>query len=187
MNEFAAAFGALLLGWLIADLLGGIVHWVEDRLLSERVPLIGAYIVAPNRLHHREPLAFTRSGFLDRNLATFVVAGTLSALWAWALGISLIWASATLGGLVSSQVHYLTHRPRPGHAWLRVLQDVGLIQSAGHHAGHHRAPSDRRYCVLTDWLNPALDALRVWHRLEALLARIGVPLDCQAPGSARNG
>ena len=137
MNAFAAAFGAVLLGWLIADVLGGFVHWVEDRLLSERVPLIGAYIVTPNRLHHRDPLAFTRSDFLDRNLATFVVAGTLSALWAWALGLSLIWASATLGGMVSSQVHYLTHRPRPKHAWLRVLQDVGLIQSAGHHAGRY--------------------------------------------------
>ena len=58
-----------------------------------------------------------------------------------------------------------------------VLQEIGLLQSPVHHAGHHRPPSDRRYCVLTDWLNPVLDAVGIWALLERGLRRVGLPIE----------
>ncbi len=164
----------LLLGWLLADLIGGFLHWIEDRVLREDMPILGRTVVAPNRLHHRQPMAFATGSFLERNGTTWIAAAMASAIWLILFGASAVWVGATIGGMVTSMVHYLTHvPPRQGHP-LRVLQDIG---SVAQHAQHHRAPADRRYCVLTNWLNPLLDAARVWHRLEALARRLRIPVD----------
>ncbi len=159
----------LLVGWLVADFIGGVLHWLEDRVLTEDTPLLGTHVVASNRQHHAEPLAFVAKSFLDRNGTTWITAGAVAFLWWLLLGSSWVWAGAVLGGMLTSMVHYLTHlAPSPG-SLLRALQDVGLIQSVRQHAQHHRPPADRRYCVLTDWLNPLLDHLRFWCLLERLL------------------
>jgi ubiquitin-conjugating enzyme E2 variant len=159
----------LLAGWLIADLLGGLVHWLEDRVLTEDMPILGLYVVAPNRRHHADPLAFTAGGIVARNGTTWGAAGLASLIWLLVAGPSLIWAAATLGGMVTSIVHFYTHRVPAAGTGLRALQDIGLIQSARQHAQHHRPPADRRYCVLTDWLNPLLDQFGLWTKLERLL------------------
>lgn len=161
----------LLAGWLIADLLGGVLHWLEDRVLTETMPILGRHVVAPNRRHHDEPMAFAAGSFMHRNGTTFIAAGTVSLLWLLFFGLSLVWASASVGGMVTSMVHYWTHRVPPVGTWRRALQDIGVIQSARQHAQHHRSPADARYCVLTDWLNPLLDRVRIWARLERLLPK----------------
>lgn len=159
----------LLAGWLIADLLGGFLHWLEDRVLTETMPILGPYVVAPNRRHHADPMAFATGSFLDRNGTTFIAAGAVALLWLLIFGPSLVWVSASVGGMVTSMVHYWTHRVPPVGSWRRAMQDVGVIQSARQHAQHHRPPAEGRYCVLTDWLNPLLDRVRLWARLERLL------------------
>lgn len=166
----------LLLGWLIADVIGGLVHWIEDRVLTERVPVLGRHVVAPNRRHHAEPMAFAAGTLIARNGTTIAAAGVASLLWWWLAGASVVWAAASIGGAVSSHVHYLAHLPKRGSRFVRVLQEIGLFQSPAHHAGHHRPPSDRRYCVLTDWSNPVLDAIGVWALLERLLRYAGIPI-----------
>ena len=98
--------------------------------------------------------------------------GLVSGLWLFLLGPSVVWAAATAGGMVASMVHYHTHRPTKG--FLRALQDIGIVQSIRQHAKHHKPPSTGSYCALTDWLNPILDHLQVWVRLERILGRLGV-------------
>ncbi|MCC2976247.1 fatty acid desaturase family protein [Sphingomonas sp. PL-96] len=167
----------LLLGWLIADFLGGVLHWLEDRILREDMLLIGPAIVAPNRLHHRKPMAFAAASLVHRNGTTWIAAASASALWLLAFGPSAVWAGATLGGMLTSMVHYLTHvPPRPGHP-LRILQEIGIIQSVAQHAQHHRPTANRRYCVLTSWLNPVLDAVGIWAGLEVAARWLRVPVD----------
>ena len=169
----------LLAGWLIADFLGGLVHWLEDRVLTERTPFVGATVVASNRLHHREPMAFAARSVIARNGTTWLAACTVSLLWLALLGPSFVWFAATIGGAVSSSVHFLTHQPRRANRAVRILQEIGLVQSAAHHAGHHRPPSDRRYCPLTGWVNPVVDGLDIWRRLEHALGAIGVHLEVE--------
>jgi Lipid desaturase domain len=106
--------GQILIGWLFADLLSGIVHWIEDRVLRMDTPILCKAVVIPNRVHHSDQLAFT------------------SPL-------------------------------------VKTLQEIGIIQSPRHHSGHHRTPTDTRYCILTDWLNPVLDRIELWATLERLL------------------
>lgn len=167
------AFGQLLFGWLLADLFGGIVHWLEDRMLTARTPFLGG-IIAANRLHHAEPMAFISKDMVERNLATWLVAGLVSVSWLLLIGPSLIWLAASIGGVVSSGAHFLAH-VRSSSRFVIILQDVGLLQSSAHHAGHHRPGAARRYCVLTSLMNPILDGLGLWSALERLAIQCGIP------------
>lgn len=169
---------AAIAGWLLADFLSGIVHWMEDRYGREDWPLLGKHVVAPNRLHHAAPLAFTRAPFMVRNgttmIAALALAGGLAAgLLAlfgqlpWPVWLAL--AVATIGGCLGNQVHYWAHLPRRAPAIVRAAQAIGLCQSRSQHSQHHAVPHLTRYCVLTDWLNPVLDRIRFWRMLERLL------------------
>jgi hypothetical protein len=67
-----SVIGQLLVGWLLADLLSGIFHWWEDQFGKESWPVIGPWLIAPNRLHHAEPLGvpaeqLSRSGPAPRS------------------------------------------------------------------------------------------------------------------------
>lgn len=170
----ALVLGQALIGWLIADLLSGLVHWWEDRCAEQRWPLIGRLIVAPNRLHHTDVLAFTRSGLIERNLPAWLAVALISGIWLASAGPSVVWVTATIGGAMAGEVHRLAHQPASAGVVARILQEMGVFQSPKHHAGHHRAPADRRYCVLSNWTNPALDALGVWTALELTLAQLGM-------------
>ena len=46
---------AALAGWVLADLVSGVVHWWADRVASEDTPLLGPHFVRPFREHHEDP------------------------------------------------------------------------------------------------------------------------------------
>jgi hypothetical protein len=75
-------------------------------------------------------------------------------------------ARATGGGLMSYEVHRWAHAPRLAPRWARVLQDIGTVPVAQASRVHHRPPQDRAYCILTDWLNPVLEAVGLWRWLD---------------------
>lgn len=170
----SSIIGQLILGWLLADFLTGAFHWWEDRFGVETWPIIGPWIIAPNRLHHAEPLAFTEHGFIARNGASIIAAAVVGLGWYTLFGPSVCMASALLGGALANEVHFYAHKPSAAGALLSVLQQTGLIQSPKGHAAHHRPPQDKSFCVLTDWLNPALEAIGFWRRLEALAMKAAV-------------
>ena len=149
--------GEALLGWLIADLFSGLFHFWQDRWGAEDTPFIGGWLIRPARLHHEKPLVFLDGSFLYRNGATFAFVGLIAGFWLMLFGPSVMLAAAVLGGALTTQVHYWAHRPGSAGPTVRMFQEIGLIQSPKHHAGHHRPPQNVRYCVLTDWLNPVLD------------------------------
>lgn len=156
-------------GLLLADFLTGFFHWLEDRYGSESWPVLGRWVIAPNRLHHREPLAFTRASFLTRNGTTALAAMVVGLALLVALGPSLWLAVAFVSGALANEFHFWTHRPDRAPRFVRIMRRIGLAQSRNHHALHHAAPSDRRYCILTAWLNPILDRVGFWRLLERAL------------------
>ncbi len=172
MDVFSIA-AQLLLGWLLADLISGLVHWLEDRVFWVGMPLLSKAVVEPNRLHHIDAQAFLRQSLLSRNSTTWPVVLAIALPWLAVAGFSWIWLGAMAGGLVVTEVHVRTHRP-VGASWYSALQEIGIVQSRGHHVGHHAPPMDRRYCILTNWINPILDRAAVWRRLESSLEAIGL-------------
>ena len=160
--------GQSLIGWLFADFLTGLLHWVGDseKLSKTRViKLLSGF----NTSHHSDPLAITRQSFVARNSSQWAIVSVISLVWFFLAGFSFVWLACTLGGMITGQVHSWAHAPKTAPSLVRLLQEIGVFQSPKHHAAHHRPPHSVRFCVLTDWLNPVLDTLRFWPRLERLL------------------
>jgi ubiquitin-conjugating enzyme E2 variant len=58
---------------------------------------------------------------------------------------------------------------------------LGVLQSQEQHASHHAQPFDTNYCVMTDWLNPVLQAVGFWPGVEAVVGVFGIrPLACRS-------
>jgi ubiquitin-conjugating enzyme E2 variant len=97
---------------------------------------------------------------------------------AWLCG-SLTWEVwlVLILGVNANQIHKWAHRTRAENGpIIGFLQRIRLIQTPRHHAFHHTGPKNSHYCVLTNFLNPILDGLRLWDGLEWLVyALFGVP------------
>ena len=161
----------LIFGWLLADFLSGVLHWAEDRFGPgrEHWPVLGRLIFTPNLLHHSDPTLFLSAGFVERNWTTWAVAVPLAALLFWLFGSHpWIWA-ALVGGAFANEIHAWAHRKTLEPSWARWLQGRGVIQSPAHHAVHHVPEYRRSYCIVTDWLNPVLDRIGFWTRIESQL------------------
>jgi plasmanylethanolamine desaturase len=171
--EAAGVAAQLAACMLLADLLSGFFHWLEDAYGHPDWPVIGPLITRPNIVHHHDPGYFTRHSWL-RSADVLLVLGGLILLAAAVLQV-LDWrvGMVVAVGINANEIHKWAHRPRGRNpALVRFLQDVGVIQSPAHHAGHHRGGKDSHYCVITDYLNPILDRLRVWTALEGLIRRL---------------
>lgn len=169
-----SVLGQALIGWLAADLLSGFFHWWEDRVGTLSMPIVGDLIIAPNRDHHARPTAFVDQGtFASRNRFMIVVSLLAGGTLIWLFGFTPLIAAMMIGGAFVNEVHAWAHRPGTAPRWAKVIQETGFIQSPRHHAAHHRPPLDRNYCILTNWLNPPLDALDVWNRTERMMERLG--------------
>lgn len=65
------AFGLLLFlalaGYLVADLVSGIVHFLADNFGSDTTPFFGPGSIRPFRDHHVNPLGILTHGFVAAN------------------------------------------------------------------------------------------------------------------------
>jgi ubiquitin-conjugating enzyme E2 variant len=182
MGALAVAAGALG-GWLTADLVSGVVHWLADHYGSVDTPLVGGPFVRTFREHHDDPLAITRHDFIETNgdsaIVTAPYLAAIALLWPSAPGIApvaFIHAFAValgLGVVATTQAHKWAHSARPP-SLVRVLQRARIILSPRHHDGHHRGAHDSHYCITTGWLDPLLARVDAWGRLERALLRAGV-------------
>ena len=178
-SAVAAATGALL-GYVLADLAGGVVHWACDRVLDARAPVLGPWLVLPFLEHHRDPTGIAQHPASAVNgynclavlplLAALIGAGPASP---GAPGEALARAGAlgfALGVALTNQFHQWAHRASVP-AFVSWLQRRGLILSPEHHGGHHTGHFADHYCVTTGWLNPLLDRTGAFSRAERLLRR----------------
>jgi len=168
---------SLLLGYLIADLVSGTVHWLADNFGTEDMPILGAALIRPFREHHVDPRAITRHDFIETNGANCLVCVPwLASYWMWlepgqnlwTLSFIITWLWFNWGIFMTNQFHKWAHLEQPA-GWIVWLQDHKLILSPAHHDLHHTPPFDRYYCITTGWLNSLLcDRLRFFQRLELL-------------------
>jgi ubiquitin-conjugating enzyme E2 variant len=168
-----AIAGQALAGWLLADFGSGVIHWAQDRYGSPRWPLVGG-IVRDTIRHHRKPMGFLEKPVLARSARMIALSLLVLAVLLMA-GAPLAFAVPLSAGIfLSNEIHAAAHaKARDLPAPVRALQRTGFIQSPLHHAAHHRHLKNVNFCTLTDWLNPALERVRFWRRLEALMRYAG--------------
>ncbi len=176
---------------LAADFLSGLLHWLEDAYGREHWPITGKLITRPNILHHHDPAYFTRHGWFE-SAQVLLVIGLAVLLGAWALDLvswEIILVVAI--GVNANEIHKWTHQSRRKNGRLvSWLQDLGVLQSAEHHANHHRGEKSTHYCVVTNYLNPLLERVGLWPSLERLIllvCRVQRRVDLSVHGSGRYG
>ena len=168
---------ALVLGYLFADLLSGTAHWFCDTFFEEDTPIIGPLVIQPFREHHVHPERITRYRFIEQDTTNFFLLLPLLALALW-LGAPrpgvqgvLFWCCALAGLSAGSFGTNLFHKwahSRKAPVVVGWLQRSGLILGPERHQRHHRDYS-RGFCVTSGWMNPLLDAVRFFPRVELLV------------------
>ena len=164
---------SVLMCILIADFLTGLFHWFEDTYGDPGFPILGPLVFEPNLLHHEQPMKFTMSGFCLRNYQSWLIAAATCSV-VYLLGV-FSWHVALVGFLagMGNEVHVWTHKRGP--CWIRLLQEMGIIQHPRQHAKHHKAPFDSHFCTLTNAMNPVLELVHFWRGLEWVISLFGFP------------
>jgi hypothetical protein len=167
---------AVVVGFLGADFLSGMVHWFCDTWGSISWPLVGQSVLRTFREHHFDCKAITRHDFIETNgsnaaigMVPMLCTAPLtpsSSPWAWAAVLAGCTMSFFI--LMTSQIHKWAHSDEPPRT-IAFLQRYGLILSPTHHNKHHVAPFTRNYCITAGWLNPIAEHFRVFPRLERLI------------------
>jgi len=92
--------------------------------------------------------------------------GGLMFLGLWLVGFGNIYTFMTLlFASFGNEVHRWNHTARSG-PFVSFLKETGLIQMQRQHSLHHKPPYAQYYCTLTSQVNPILERLKFWRRLE---------------------
>ena len=182
--ELAIVGLALVIGYAVADLISGLVHWASDNFGRRDDAIIGQMFVIPFRDHHDDPSAITRETIFELhgincfNLLPVLGGGValleLGPNSGWVLLLSGICLGIALGVIAATQIHRWVHQervPRP----VALLQWCGLVISKDAHAIHHCEPHDEYYCIASGWWNRPLYRIQFYRRAERLIERfVGV-------------
>jgi len=171
---------AIFTGILTADFLSGLVHWSADSWGSVDLPILGAAFIRPFREHHLDPTSITRHDFIETNGDNFMLPLPPLAYLLYRLTqdsafythhTGAIWFTYFLGVFVSltNQIHKWSHTYFGLPKWVERLQTWGLILGKKHHRVHHVSPHETHFCITTGWLNPFLEKISFWRRLESLI------------------
>jgi hypothetical protein len=154
-----------------ADFISGAVHWLEDAYGDVDCPILGVYITRPNIIHHYDPRHFVKhNDWVGRLRTVAIIAILLIAIGALFKILCWQYALTLFIGLNANEVHKWSHCNSKENGWLvTALQKTGLIQSPAHHAMHHKGRRNSHYCVVTNYLNPLLDGINFWRKLELVI------------------
>lgn len=177
----------LFLLWLSADLITGIMHWWEDSYGNPNWPIIGKHVVEPNLIHHKQPNKLLEGSYWNRINTSFFAATAIGAILWWAGFHSWQVIVCLLFCVQGNEIHAMSHRPdKTTSRIVRFLQKTGIFQSKKAHRWHHRAPYETSFCVMTDFLNPILNKIEFWRKLEYLILKI-FKIDVLRASPVRNG
>ena len=171
----------VILCFAVADVMVGVVHWLEDSYGSPSWPLIGAAIIAPNLVHHDKPRAFLANSYwklVDVQATIALVGIAVTACLGWCSPELVL----VLFLAVNANVfHAWAHRSRSENGRLiAFLHDVKLLQGRAHHGRHHGGKRNTTYCAITAWMDPVLDRLgffRVMERMIKAVTGVGPRID----------
>lgn len=151
----------LVASLLIADFVTGMFHWLED---TYNIPF--GDILCHNRLHHIKPYEMTKYTTLETITSTLYFAIPLMLLNYFFIKSQIMMISLVFMTF-ANQIHKLSHYPTKmiKSKTIHFLQRTGIFQSKSHHHIHH-SETTKYYCVMTNYLNPFLEYINFWRRIE---------------------
>jgi ubiquitin-conjugating enzyme E2 variant len=161
----------LIIGFLLADIVTGGFHWLEDSYFDycTDIPIIGT-IAQDNELHHYFPRSMLAYSYLDHITVslplTLLIVGTIYLLNNNIMKYKFFLISFVFFCTVSNIIHRFSHlRECETSAGLKFLQRTGILCSHEHHKLHHQTINEK-YCVISEYNNYILDSIGFWRGLE---------------------
>ncbi len=168
---------SLFLGYILADFFTGAVHWFCDSFFSEKTPVIGNLIINPFREHHLYPLLITQDKFIEQDTTSFFLFMPFLYHAVFIknnylenpnmIHIHFLLVGLCIGTFCTNLFHKWAHQNNENFIILR-LQRLGLILSYDNHKKHHNNHS-KSYCVTSGILNPILDHLKFFPKMEQVI------------------
>ena len=167
---------------LWGDFLSGFVHWAADTYGTEKTPVVGQSLIKPFRLHHLYP-----RDICVHNLATTVGNTCILAVPVLGFCVYLLWiiehgllafiilcTTLMAASTVATNLFHKWAHQESISKGVRLLQRMRLVLDPDHHELHHTQPFDKHYCITNGWLNPLLNKIGFFRKLEALLSMMGI-------------
>ena len=171
------------LALVFSDLVTGLLHWAADTYGTPDTPVLGSSIVKGFRLHHSYPRDITTHNLVWTVGSSCILAVPLLLLCLYLtwrmphsnrMALIVVWLALFAGASVAAnEFHKWAHQENPS-AIARWLQRARLVLEPSHHERHHTEPFKRHYCITNGWLNPLLDKVKFFRKLEAALRMVGI-------------
>jgi hypothetical protein len=165
----------ILVAFLLADIMGGMIHWAEDSYLDYWVDLpILDSIARDNELHHYFPRSLLSYSYLEHMTYTLpIVTLFLFVVYLLYPKLFFLYPYFVVTFFVFSAciniIHRFSHlRDCETNPFLKQLQKWGIFCSHEHHSIHH-IKVDQKYCGIFEYNNYLLDALHFWRGLEYMV------------------
>ena len=72
--------------------------------------------------------------------------------------------------IMTNEIHKWSHLVHSKPSFIvRFLQKSGMVLSHEHHHKHHQGNFDTSYCIINGWMNPFLEYIDFWRRMEKLI------------------
>ena len=167
-------FLQIIIGFIIADILTGAFHWLEDSYFNYciDIPIISD-IAKYNELHHYFPRSMIAYSYFDHITyslpVTLIVIFCMILINRQILNYPFFLISFGIFSIFSNIFHRFSHmRECENHPIVNLLQKWGILCSHKHHSLHHKT-SYEKYCVITEFNNYILDTFHFWRFLEYII------------------
>jgi hypothetical protein len=171
---------SVVAGFLVADILSGVAHWLQDKYLPYCVsgPDFWKAYARNIEMHHYYPRLMLRRPVYTVTIVPLIVTSLFYAILYAAFGPTmfsrypLFFASLFFFSVVSTVPHWYAHcRECEKPSLVSMLQACGILLSSEQHKEHHDHVHVS-YCMLSSYCNPILNHLRVWPRMERAIHRL---------------
>ena len=154
----------LIASYLVADLITGIFHWLEDTYT-----FMPSWILCHNRMHHVKPHDMGNRSVWESTRESLFVFICISPMLYGFKWLHFILFIVSIGNGIHKYAH--THE-RDVPYIIRTLQWCGIIMTRGHHRLHHQGAHDSHYCAVSNHTNIVLEYINFWRNLEFFIWRL---------------
>ncbi|TGN07109.1 fatty acid desaturase CarF family protein [Leptospira ilyithenensis] len=163
-------------GYIFADFLSGMVHFLCDNFGDEETAYFGPAFIQPFRMHHTDPSDITKHDFFETNGNTCLVVLPVMGIYYFVSDGLSVWVSFSFLFSVTSvvftnQFHKWAHLENPPR-WIRVLQISGMILPKTMHSLHHTPPFSSYYCITCGWLNPLFEFVKFFPKMKTSIESV---------------
>jgi len=171
----------IIFGLLLADILTGVFHWIEDTYIDYCCKIPGLQNIArDNELHHYFPRALLQKSYFVNVKDNLIIAFVLFFLFYLFFKKTIVrypylFIPMFLFGSVASLFHRFSHERECESIFIIYkLQSIGILVSHDHHKLHHTTETDGKYCAIFQITNYILDSIHFWRFLEKIVGLFGL-------------